>query len=62
MWAAGVLPLDVICAHFITQLVILIIQGGLVLLFALVVFKLPLAGNILFESCSRSFIISMIIL
>ncbi len=60
MWASGVLPLEVILAHFVTHLMVLCVQGGLVVLFALVVFKVPLAGSVGFAVIKVNFIIIVI--
>eukprot|EP00049_Salpingoeca_infusionum_P012893 m.239416 g.239416 ORF g.239416 m.239416 type:complete len:217 (+) comp15296_c0_seq2:1900-2550(+) len=46
IWAAGARPSEVMLAHFCAQFIILLVQTALVLLFALVVFKLPLAGSL----------------
>jgi hypothetical protein len=46
-WAAGVKPSEVMISHVLTQLVMLIIQIGLLLLVAVLVFKIPCHGSIL---------------
>lgn len=50
LWAAGVRPMEFLMAHMFTQSLLLCVQTGFMLLFALAVFRLPLVGNILFAA------------
>lgn len=47
MWAAGVVPLEMVLAHTISQLFISTVQATIMLIFALLVFSIPLAGNLM---------------
>ena len=53
MWSAGVWASEIMLAQVLTQLIVFIIQVGLLLIFGLLVFKLPLYGSIflLFAIC-----------
>ena len=46
MWTAGVLPLEVMAAHFLTQLGILAIQSSCVVIVVVLIFKLYVAGSV----------------
>jgi len=45
-WAAGVRPSEIMIAQWLAQSVMLLVQIGFLLLFALVIFQLPLNGSI----------------
>jgi hypothetical protein len=44
IWSAGVRSSEIMCSQVLTQLIIFIIQIGLLLIFGLLVFKLPMKG------------------
>lgn len=51
MWSCGVWASEIMLAQVLTQLLVFVIQVGLLLLFGLVVFKLPLHGSLVLLFC-----------
>ena len=47
MYAAGVVPAELVCGHLLTQVAVLVMQVTLLLLCAFYAFALPLRGNLL---------------
>ena len=45
-WVAGVLPIEVMTSHIITQLFVVICQTAITLLFTFLVFEIPCKGPI----------------
>ena len=48
VYASGTRPIEIVLATFLAELVVLLIQVAFMLVFALLVFNIPLAGNLAF--------------
>ena len=48
IYVAGARPIEIVLSTFLAELVVLLIQVAFMLVFALLVFEIPMAGNLAF--------------